>query len=215
MADSPAVPLRVLVVGGTGAFGDRLVTGLLSTTSFDVVIAARDGARLAASIERRGGSPAHDGRARLSALALDTLGVTPDDLRKAGAFAVIDAAGPFQRACHRLAKAAIAAGLHYIDLADARDFVAGFGALDAAARAAGVVALTGASSTPALSNAVLDKMTAEWSRVHRVEVAISPGNRAPRGLAVVRSILRCGQARPGLRRRRVARALGLGNDGAP
>src|SRR5262249_31754326 len=70
------------------------------------------------------------------------------------------------------------------------DFVAGFGALDAAARAAGVVALTGASSTPALSHAVLDRLTAGWQRIDRIEIAISPGNRAaPRGLAVIRSIL--------------------------
>jgi saccharopine dehydrogenase-like NADP-dependent oxidoreductase len=43
----------------------------------------------------------------------------------------VDAAGPFQGAEPRVARAAIAAGLHYVDLADARDFVAGFRALDA------------------------------------------------------------------------------------
>jgi hypothetical protein len=80
--------------------------------------------------------------------------------------------------------------MHYLDLADARDFVAGFGALDTAARAAGVVALTGASSTPALSYAALDRLTAGWRRIDRTEIAISPGNKAsPRGFAVIRSIL--------------------------
>ena len=114
---------------------------------------------------------------------------TPDTLRAGGAFAVVDAAGPFQGGDYRLPMAAIAAGVHYLDLADARDFVAGFGTLDAAAREAGVIALTGASSTPALSNAALDVLTAGWSRVDRVEIAIMPGNRAPRGLSVVRAIL--------------------------
>src|ERR1700686_2412057 len=99
------------------------------------------------------------------------------------------AAGPFQGAGYRLARAAIAAGLHYVDLADARDFVAGFGALDAAARAAGVVALSGASSTPALSHAVLDRLTKGWRSIDTVDIAISPGNRsAPRGLSVIRAI---------------------------
>jgi saccharopine dehydrogenase-like NADP-dependent oxidoreductase len=92
--------------------------------------------------------------------------------------------GPFQHGDLRLAHAAIAAGIHYIDLADARALVAGFAALDPAARQAGVVALAGASWTPALSNAVLDRMTAGWRCVDRVEIAISPGNRAPRGLSV-------------------------------
>ena len=182
-------PVRVLVVGGTGVFGSRLVTGILENTGFDIVLAARDAGRLARAIAGRMTSA--DGRfgARLTATTMDTASVTPESLRATGAFAVVDAAGPYQCADYRFARAAIAAGLHYVDLADARDFVAGFGVLDAAAKAAGVVALTGASSTPALSSAVLDRMTASWTRVDRVEIAISPGNRAPRGLSVIRSIL--------------------------
>ena len=183
MTDAGPAP-RVLVVGAAGVFGGRLVRGLLDSTGCHVVAAGRDGARLDALVARCPG-----GSARLTPLVLDARSVTPDALRGAGVFAVVDAAGPFQGGDYRLARAAVAAGLHYIDLADARDFVAGFGALDAAARAAGVVALTGASSTPALSNAALDRITQGWRQVDRVEIAISPGNRAPRGLSVVRAIL--------------------------
>ncbi len=172
----------VLVVGGAGAFGGRLVAGLIATTDFDVVIAGRDLQRSAAHAAAYG--------ARARPVRLDTAAVTAEELRATGAFVVVDAAGPFQGAEYRLARAAIAAGLHYVDLADARDFVAGFGALDEAARAAGVVALTGASSTPALSHAVLDRLTAGWRRIDSVEIAISPGNRnSPRGLSVIRAIL--------------------------
>ena len=172
-----------MVIGGTGGFGRRLVEGLVATTDLDVIIAARHRGRaraLAASL--------HPDRA--SSVALDRTAVTPDLLRASGASVVVDAAGPFQGADYRVARAAIAAGMHYLDLADGRDFVAGFAALDAEARAAGVVALTGASSTPALSCAVLDRLTAGWRRTDRIEIAISPGNRgSPRGLAVIRSIL--------------------------
>jgi len=172
-----------MVIGGTGGFGRRLVEGLAATTDLEIVIAARDrdrAAALAASF------PA----GRASTVALDRMAMTPDMLRASGASVVVDAAGPFQGADYRVARAAIAAGLHYLDLADGRDFVAGFAALDAEARAAGVVALTGASSTPALSHAVLDRLTEGWRRIDRIEIAISPGTRgAPRGLAVVRAIL--------------------------
>ncbi len=172
-----------MVIGGTGGFGRRLVEGLVATSDLDVIIAARhlDRARaLAAAL--------HPDRA--SAIALDRAAVTPDLLRESGASVVVDAAGPFQGADYRVVRAAIAAGVHYLDLADGRDFVAGFAALDAEARAAGVVALTGASSTPALSGAVLDRLTAGWRQIDRIEIAISPGNRgAPRSLAVIRSIL--------------------------
>jgi hypothetical protein len=176
------VAQSVLVVGGTGAFGGRLVDGLIRTTEFDVVIAGRDLARAETKAASCG--------PRARAMRLDTATVTAPALRASGAFVVADAAGPFQSAEYRLARAAIAAGLHYVDLADARDFVAGFGVLDAPARAAGVVALTGASSTPALSHAVLDRLTQGWRRIDTVEIAISPGNRnSPRGLSVVRAIL--------------------------
>jgi Domain of unknown function (DUF4166)/Saccharopine dehydrogenase NADP binding domain len=175
----------VIVVGGTGAFGERLVRGLLRTTSLPVIIAARDlpgAAALASTL-------AAEAAGRVSALRLDAATIAPTALRGLGAFALVDAAGPFQHAGYRLAEAAIAAGLHYLDLADGRDFVAGFGRLDAMAKAAGVLALTGASSTPALSHAVLDHLTVGWRGVERVDVAIAPGNRAPRGRSVVRAIL--------------------------
>ncbi len=165
------------------------MAGLLATTDFDVIVAARNRGRLAALVDRHAAGSERQGPARLTARVLDTGTATPDDLWKTGAFVVIDAAGPFQKAPMNLPTAAIAAGMHYVDLADARDFVAGFATLDTAAKAADVVAITGASSTPALSNAVLDKMTRGWRVVHSVDIAISPGNRAPRGLAVVRSIL--------------------------
>ncbi len=176
---------RVLVIGGT--FGARLVQGLVAHSGFGVVIAARDGARAeAAGAALRA---AHPGR-EVTSLSFDARQATPEALRATGAFALVDAAGPWQGAGYDLPRAAIAAGLHYLDLSDARDHVAGFGpALDAVARAACVVALAGASSTPALSNAVLDELVRGWRGVEAIEVAISPGNRAPRGRSVVRAIL--------------------------
>ncbi|QTC90023.1 SDR family oxidoreductase [Brevundimonas goettingensis] len=170
---------RVLVIGAGGVFGSRLARGLVRD-GFEVVVAGRSLARAEATKAEVGAA---------SAVALDTRSLTPADLMATGASIVVDAAGPFQGAEPRVAKAAIAAGLHYVDLADGRDFVAGFGALDEAAKAAGVTALTGASSTPALSNAALDALTEGWTRIDSVEAAISPGARAPRGRSVTEAIL--------------------------
>jgi saccharopine dehydrogenase-like protein len=172
----------VLIVGGSGAFGGRLVDGLIATTGLDVVIGGRNLDRAMVRAASLG--------SRARAARLDAAAVTVDELRATRAFVAVDATGPFQGANYRLARAVIAAGIHYVDLADDRDFVTGFGALDAEARAAGVVALTGASSTPALSHAVLDRLTHGWLHIDTVEIAISPGNRnSPRGLSVIRAIL--------------------------
>ncbi|MDB5395801.1 MAG: saccharopine dehydrogenase [Rhodospirillales bacterium] len=177
---------RILVVGGTGVFGSRLVDGLVATTDFCIIISGRDPSRCeaaAGAVRKR--YPA----ARIETATIDARSVTPIDIHALNAAVVIDAAGPFQGAEPRLAETTIEAGCDYIDLADARDFVARFPMLDAAAKATGAVAVTGMSSTPALSHAVLDSLTAGWRRIDRIEVGISTGNRAPRGLSVVSAIL--------------------------
>src|SRR5262249_62120265 len=66
--------------------------------------------------------------------------------------------------------------------------------LDDGAGPAGVPAVPGASTTPGLTEAVLDTLVRDWQRVDRIEIALSPGNRQPRGLSVVQAILaRAGQ----------------------
>jgi len=177
--------MRVLVIGGGGVFGRHLAKGLVAN-GFEVVIAGRSLSRaqqIAAELA------ATRPGARVSAVSLDTATLKPADLTAAGVEIVVEAAGPFQGAQPLTARAAIAAGLHYVDLADARAFVAEFPALDDAARTAGVVALTGCSSTPALSNAVLDELTRGWTEIVSVEAAISPGARAPRGRSVMEATL--------------------------
>lgn len=169
---------RVVLIGATGAFGERLARKLAAWPQVDLVLAARSEGPLRRLADELGCEAAVFDRAR------------PETLATLKPWAVIDAAGPFQGAGYDLARATIAAGAHYIDLADGRDFVAGFAeALDAEARAAGVLAVAGASSTPALSNAALDAMTAGWREITTVRAAISPGAQAPRGLSVVQAIL--------------------------
>ena len=60
---------------------------------------------------------------------------------------------------------------------------------DASARAAGVAVVSGASSTPGLSHAVLDELTRGWRRIDAVEALISPSNRQRVGPAVAHAML--------------------------
>lgn len=181
----PPFERSVLLVGATGAFGERLAEGLIRS-GIAVIAVARDPARLQRLAQRLGRNVSPLPRDRSDIDAAWLAGVRRQDSRL---FALVDASGPFQGSDYRLPKAAIAAGLHYVDLADARDFVGGIDALDPEARAAGVALLGGASSTPALSHAVLDHLAAEARAIISIDVAIAPGNRAPRGLSVMQSIL--------------------------
>lgn len=89
----------------------------------------------------------------------------------------------------RLPLAACTVGAHYLDLADGRDFVAGFAAnVDAAAQAAGVLAVSGASSLPGLSSAVVDHLAKGLSRLDAIRIGIAPGQQAPRGVATIKAV---------------------------
>lgn len=129
------------------------------------------------------------GGRRVSSAVLDREHATATDIAALNALCVVDAAGPFQAQNLRFARAVIDARCHYVDLADARDFVSAFPTLDAVAKARGVLAVTGASTTPALTHAVLDDLTRGWTRVDGVEVGISPGGGTSFGLAVIQAIL--------------------------
>lgn len=180
MADAP---LRVLLIGATGVFGSRLAERAAHEPGLALTLAARDDAKLTALAARLG---------NVAVRRIDRDRIATADL--AGQDVVVDAAGPFQTSAPTVIEAAVAAGISYIDLADGRAFVAAIGDYDGAALSAGVSVTTGASSIPALSHAVIDALTRrgtpdQWACIDDIKIGIFPGNRAPRGLAVIKAIL--------------------------
>jgi hypothetical protein len=170
---------RILVVGGYGGFGGRL-SRRLAGAGHTLLIAGR-------SLERAEVFCRH--LPDCSPVQLDRTGTVSAALARARPDIVIDAAGPFQGSSYALPEACIEAGIHYLDLADARDFVVGISALDERARSAGVAVISGASSVPALSHAVVDQLKAGMDRVTAVETAISASSRASAGTSVAVAIL--------------------------
>ncbi|MGR3323223.1 MAG: DUF4166 domain-containing protein [Pseudooceanicola sp.] len=189
--------MKTLVLGGYGVFGARLAR-LLVADGHDVCIAGRnlEAAR----------SCAQDLGCR--AIRIDRAGsleaLTEHDV-------VVDAAGPFHAYGddpYRLARAAIAAGVHYLDLSDNADFCKGISALDAEARDAGLCVLSGLSSVPALSSAAVRALAGDDIPAV-IDTAILPGNRAPRGMSVMQSILsQAGRPMPVWNGNRWERAFG-------
>lgn len=168
---------RTLLLGGYGGFGGRIARRLVSA-GHEVLVAGR-------SIEK---ARAFCGDAPdLRPLAMDRSQIATA-LKEHKPDMVVDASGPFQAMDHTIPKACIVAGVHYIDIANSRDFVCGIRVLDEAARAAGVVVLSGASSVPALSGATVRHLAQGMDRVRSVEMAISVSNKATAGPAVSAAI---------------------------
>jgi hypothetical protein len=170
---------RILVIGGYGGFGARL-SRRLAAAGHHVLVAGRNRDRAACFAATL---------ASADPVLADREGDLAPVLAACRPDLVIDAAGPFQASGHRVPLACIGAGIPYLDLADARGFVAGIGALDAAARAAGVTVIAGASSAPALTGAVARHLAAGLDRVDRVEIALSASNRSTAGASIAAAIL--------------------------
>lgn len=187
-------PYRVLVIGGYGFFGSRLVERLARQPPLHITIAGRSRHPAQALVQRLQPTA----QATLDSLALDiTAPALAQTLSAQRPDVVVHTCGPFQGQDYRVAQACIEAGAHYIDLADGRRFVAGIGVLHAAAEAAGVLVTSGASSVPALSCAAADALAGDMARVHHLDIGISPGNRTERGLSTVQAILGyCGKPLP-------------------
>lgn len=169
----------VTVLGGYGVFGARIARALAHTEGLSVSVAGRHrerGLGFADAIGARFVICDLSDEASLDACLADT------DL-------LIHAAGPFQDRGHPVARACVRAGVHYLDISDARDVVCNVVAMDQAAREAGVVVVSGASAVPAISSSMVSHLARDVAAIDTLEITLSPGNRNPRGNATVAAIL--------------------------
>jgi saccharopine dehydrogenase-like NADP-dependent oxidoreductase len=177
---------RILLIGGTGVFGRRLARHLATFDKLDLVLTSRDAKKAQAFARSLIGGD----RTRVSGIGLDHRRGLAAQIAGIAPWLVIDASGPFQGAGYDVPRAALEAGAHVVDLADARDYILGYGAaIDELARSRGLVALAGVSSSPALSAAAVSELTKGWRRIDRIDMAITPAGHSEVGPAAVAAIL--------------------------
>lgn len=171
----------VLILGGYGNFGKRIARAL-TLHGVTVILAGRSDEKAEALRRQLPSNLAHTA-------VIDVHQPFGPHLQTLAPGVVINTCGPFQSADYTIAQTCIHHRVHYIDLADGRDFVTGITRLDAAARAHGVSVISGASTVPGLSSAVVERYRHEFTRIDSMVYGISPGQQAERGLATTRGIL--------------------------
>lgn len=177
--------VKVLVLGGYGVFGGRLCELLAADPRLQLIISGRSQAKAEAFCQGL------DAAQPAQALRFDRRGDAIEQLRRAAPDLLIDASGPFQAYGERpyvLIEACLELAIDYMDFADGAEFVAGVARFDQAARQRGIVVLSGVSSFPVLSAAVLRRLTADFSRVDQIYGGIAPSPFAGVGLNVIRAI---------------------------
>lgn len=169
-----------MVLGGYGNFGKRIVHALVAK-GIEVQIVGRNLGK-ATKLAKEAG--------KLSTpLCFDVTQDLADALQTHSPSVLVNTVGPFQAQGYDVARVAISNGVHYIDLADGREFVCGVSELDALAKETGVAVISGASTVPALSDAVVSEFAQEFSSIELLKYGISPGQGAERGLATTQGIL--------------------------
>lgn len=172
---------NVLILGGYGNFGKRIAKALVSQ-NIPIVIAGRNKAK----------AEALNAKMPNELVNIAIFDVNKDlntQLKLLRPQVVINSCGPFQTNDYTVAEICIAQGIHYIDLADARDFVNGFMVLDEKAKSHNVSVITGASTVPALSSAVIEHFKHEFTIIDSLIYGIIPGQKIERGLATTQSIM--------------------------
>lgn len=177
--------LRVLIVGGYGTFGSRLAHLLADDARLHLIVAGRSLQKAEALCA--GLAPGAD----REAARFDRNGNVDAQIAALRPQVVVDASGPFQaygQNPYRIVAACIAQGCHYIDLADGAAFAAGIEAFNESARAAGVFVLSGASTFPVLTAAVLRDLVDDGMSIDEVIGGIAPSPSAGLGRSVIAAI---------------------------
>ncbi len=173
----------IVILGGYGNFGARIARALINSSNIVLYIAGRHLPKAAALAEELGNN------AHPFIVDIDSTDLA-DKLIGIKAELVIHTAGPFQAQGYQVPIAVAKAGAHYIDLADGRRYVCDFPTeLNDVFKAINRVAISGASTVPGLSSAVIDQLAADWRQVSSIEICIAPAQTAPRGIATLEGVL--------------------------
>jgi Domain of unknown function (DUF4166)/Saccharopine dehydrogenase NADP binding domain len=176
---------RVLILGGYGTSGGRLARLLADDARLTLLIAGRSYAAAEDFCAGLGGA------ARREPLKFDRTGYVLAQLRDTTPEMVVDASGPFQiygDDPYVVVKACIALKIPYLDLADGAAFVDGIAAFDGEAKAQNIFVLSGVSSFPVLTAAVVRELSADMAQVDSVTAGVAPSPFADIGLNVLRAI---------------------------
>ncbi len=174
---------RVLIIGGYGNFGSYIAKSLSENPNIQLLIGGRNLAKAEAMVISLGAKNAAE------AVELNIFSDLTAKLKRVDANIVIHTSGPFQQQDSFVAKAALEAGAHYIDLADGREFVSNISALDSMAKLKKLSVISGASSVPGLSSAIIDAYQHEFETLETVEYGISTAQKTNRGQATTSAIL--------------------------
>ncbi|HEX6101620.1 MAG TPA: saccharopine dehydrogenase NADP-binding domain-containing protein [Alphaproteobacteria bacterium] len=155
--------MKVFILGGAGRHGRRVAYLLSSSPEIgEVVIGARDLASATMVAERIG--------PKATVVRVDALDEAGVAQAARGARLMVNASGPYFETLLPALRAAIGARIHYCDFSEDGRTVEQAFAMDAAARAAGIIAILGIGDAPGITNLMALHAARQLDRAEEIVV---------------------------------------------
>lgn len=172
--------MKIVVLGGCGDMGSFAVRDIAAHSDAEIVIADYrvDAAKKLAD----------ELGPRASARFVDA--TKEDSLVEVlrGADAAVGCIGPFYKFAAPMARAAVKAGVNYVDICDDYGPIPEVLALDEEARKAGITVITGLGWTPGITNLMARDGASQLDEVDAIHVAWAGGAADSQGLAVIKHV---------------------------
>lgn len=166
--------MKTLMIYGAAGYTGRMAAGHAQAAGLDVIVAGR--------LEDRIARVGADLRLPYRVFAVDDPAAVAAALK--GVDVLLNAAGPFLRTAGPLMRAAIAAGVHYLDFAAELDSYRLAETLDEEAREAGVMLLPGSGGSVAMLGSLASHAAARVADPHRIRIALHVTGSMSRGSAI-------------------------------
>jgi saccharopine dehydrogenase-like NADP-dependent oxidoreductase len=178
------VPKKVLILGGYGKFGSYIIKNIAECENVSIIVNGRSKQKCEELI-----SSIINPKFPISSSNFDISKDFDKELEKLKPELVVHTAGPFQAQDYSVPVICIKKGINYIDLSDGREWVSSISAFNEMALISNVSVISGASSVPCLSSAIIDRYLPEFQTVKELEYAISTPSYPAPGLATLKSVL--------------------------
>lgn len=176
---------KVMILGGYGHFGAKIAEALIKD-NIPVILVGRSKDKLTKILHYLEQSYP---KANISGSCFDVYSDLDAKLKDLQPSIVIHTCGPFQNQDYSIAKICIENHAHYVDISDGRDYVRDISSLNDLALRNNVAVISGASSVPGLTSAVIEEYKPEFSQLEHLKFGISSGQQTPGGVATTNAIL--------------------------
>lgn len=176
---------RIMILGGYGHFGLKIAQALVKD-NIPIIIVGRNQDKLTRCLQYlKEEHPTAD----IIGSCFDIYKNLDSKVKEFKPAILIHTSGPFQNQDYTIPKICIENQIHYLDIADAREYVRNISTLNDLAVQNQVIVISGASSVPGLTSAVIEKYKPTFSELEHLNYGISSSQQTPGGVATTHAIL--------------------------